>query len=79
MVHSRAHKADQRREVLASRARYLRDKAIPSAGTTKVRDLRLTELAAIRWCLRIIDADWDLALEVIHRAEDADLDPEEDQ
>jgi hypothetical protein len=78
-THSPEEKAEHRVRSLCMRAQYLRDVAIPRAQTCNQRDARAGELAAIRWVLRIVDEDWDLALDLVPRPEDADLDPEEDQ
>ncbi len=76
---SKATKADGRYEALQNRARRLRDVILPRTppGTDRY-GLAARELAAIRWAIRVLDAEWDAALAHVHRAPDADDDPEED-
>ena len=59
-------KARGRRQVLARRAQWLRDKGIPRAGSEYARDRIRAELGAIRWALRVIDAAPDLADSLAH-------------
>lgn len=59
-------RARQRREVLARRAQYLRDKDIPTAKTKGAEDHARAELGALRFALRLIDADHDLANALAH-------------
>ena len=66
------------RERLARRARWLRERIAVANHEGRDSSLDIAELAALRWVLRIVDADWDLALEMVQRPADAAPGHEED-
>ncbi len=69
--------ARYRRSVLARHARWLRDESLPRRTDEYTHNRVAAELAAIRWALRLIDADPDLADRLVHRPP-CDI-PEEDR
>jgi hypothetical protein len=60
-------KARDRRRVLVEHAIWLRDESLPRHPDEYSRNKIAAELAAIRWALRVIDADPDLADRLVHR------------
>ena len=71
--------AERRRTRLVRRAVFLRDVKIPNSRTEDGERFSRAELAAIRWALRVLDDDWDRAIELLQRADDAGDELEEDQ
>ncbi len=59
--------ARDRRRALAEHARWLRDESLPKRTDEYTHNKVAAELAAIRWALRVIDADPDLANRLVHR------------
>lgn len=65
---SNGGKAVRRRQCLVRREQWLA--AQPPAPTGYARDRQEAELDATRWALRVIDAAWETAVQLVHGPEE---------